>query len=164
MTSNDGWVFITPDGGLYKWTGNGASGQLLAMFSPAFHESPELLHEAYGNSQGDSPSGLAAKAIETDQQYDLRTTGNLWEDWAGLGEKWMYGNTGWMFITPDGSLYEAFGNNDGSDKLITTFSPEYHADPSLLYNAYDNTQREKRTSDSLFELVGSGSDNLLTVL
>ena len=164
MTSNDGWVFITPDGGLYKWTGNGANGQLLAMFSPAFHESPELLHEAYDNSQGDSPTDLAAKAIETDQQYGLRTTGNLWEDWAGLGEKWMYGNTGWMFITPDGSLYEAFGNNDGSDKLVATFSSEYHADPSLLYNAYDNTQREKRTSDSLFELVGSGSDNLLTVL
>lgn len=164
MTGNDGWVFITPDGGLYKWTGNGANGQLLAMFSPAYHESPELLHEAFDNSLSDSTQDLGAKAIEIDQRYDLRTTGNLWEDWAGQGEKWLYGNTGWMFITPDGSLYEAFGNDDGSDKLITTFSSEYHADPSLLYSAYDNTQREKRASDSLFELVGSGSDNLLTVL
>ena len=90
---------------------------------------------------------LAAAAVDIDQQYNLRTTGNLWEDWAGLGEKWLYSNVGWMYITPDGSLYQASGNGDGSDRLIFTFSPEYHANPELLYDAYENSLRQQRSQD-----------------
>ena len=164
MTSNNGWTFITPDGSLYRWSGSGATGQLIATFSPAYHADPALLHEAYDNSQGDSAEDLAAKAIEIDQQYDLRTTGDLWEDWSGQGEKWLYSNVGWMYVTPDGGLFEFAGNDDGTDRLIYQFSAEYHQDVSLLYNAYDNSQRDKRSADSLFEDIAAGCDDLLVAI
>lgn len=162
MTSNAGWLFITPDGALYEWTGSGANGDLVATFSPEYHASPELLHDAYNNSLNSSPTALAAKAIEIDQEYEVRTTGNLWEDWSGQGEKWLYSNVGWVFLTPDGSLFQASGNDDGSDRLVYKFSAEYHEDVTLLYNAYDNAIRDKRDSDNLFASIGD-SDLLCSI-
>lgn len=163
MTSNEGWVFITPDGSVFHWTGDGAEGELIATLSPAYHDNPEQLHDAYDRSNSDSGSGddLSSKAIQVDQEYELRTTGDDWEDWSGRGEKWMFSNLGWMFITPEGVLFQANGNDDGSDRLISTFSSEYHQSPSLLYNAFDDSQRNKRSYDDLFAGIGSGDDDLL---
>ncbi|MCP4174167.1 MAG: trypsin-like serine protease [Fuerstiella sp.] len=172
MFGNNGWVFILPDGSLYEWDGSGgATGQLIATFSPEYHTAPELLYRAYDNSlnqggpQDDTPVDLAASAIEIDQQYDLRTTGNLWEDWAGLGEKWLYSNVGWVYVTLDGALYQEGGNSNGSDRLIFMFSPEYHANPELLYDAYDNSLRQQRNEDDtadVFACLAEDDDDLWT--
>jgi len=107
---------------------------------------------------------VTSTSQEIDQQYDLRTTGDLWEDWSGQGEKWLYSNVGWMYVTPDGGLFEFAGNDDGTDRLIYQFSAEYHQDVSLLYNAYDNSQRDKRSADSLFEDIAAGCDDLLVAI
>ena len=124
-----------------------------------------MLHDAINHSgPADDPvvdpSADSQAAIDIDQQYDLDTTGNLYENWAGQGEKWLYGNTGWFFITPDGSLFQFAGNDDGSDRLIHQFSADYHADVSLLYNAYDNSLQRSSdddATDDLFAAVGEGS-------
>ena len=172
MFGTNGWVFILPDGALYEWDGSsGANGRLIASFSPEYHAAPELLYLAYdnfldqGGSQDGTPVDLAASAVEIDQQYDLRTTGNLWEDWAGLGEKWLYSNVGWVYITPAGSLYQESGNSDGSNRLIFTFSPEYHASPELLYDAYENSLRQQRNqadTASVFACLAEDDDDLWT--
>ena len=81
-----------------------------------------------------------------------------------MGEKWLYSNVGWVYITPDGSLFEAGASNDGSDKLIYKFSSEFHQNPERLYDAYENSlrqQREQNEGDNLFAEIGSGSDGLL---
>ncbi len=174
MFGNSGWVFILPDGSLHEWDGSsGANGRLIASFSPDYHATPELLYRAYdnsldqGGSQDETPVDLAASAVEIDQQYNLRTTGNLWEDWAGLGEKWLYSNVGWVFLTPDGSLYQLSGNSDGSDRLIFAFSTEYHANPELLFDAYENSLRQQRAQDDtadVFACLAEDNDDLWTAV
>ena len=52
-----------------------------------------------------SPSSQAAlTAAQLDAAVDLRTTQNDFLDWGHLNEKWLLGNDGWYFITPDGAL------------------------------------------------------------
>ena len=81
---------------------------------------------------------LPAVAYQLDTQLLFRETTNTFENWGGLGEKWILadGNV-WHFITPDGTLYQWDGS--ASDNLtgtvIETLSPAYHADLSLLYDA-----------------------------
>lgn len=47
---------------------------------------------------------------ELDRDHNFTFTGNLWEDWGGLGEKWFWGDGGWYCVTPDGTLYEWDGS------------------------------------------------------
>ena len=66
-----------------------------------------------GNLDDDSPQNAAAMV----EDLGLRVTQNLFENWAGHGERWIWGQGGWLFITPDGMLYE-FDENAGVDGQI----------------------------------------------
>ena len=72
-----------------------------------------------------------------DLSLDLRTTGNLYENWGGLGEKWMNSGSGhWYFILPSGSLYRWDGTaQTASGTLVANLSSVVHDAPDLLYNA-----------------------------
>jgi len=82
-------------------------------------------------------SRLAARAFELDSQLEFRETTNAFENWGGLGETWFLGANNWYYVTPDGSLYAWNGSprDNLSGDLVETFSPEYHQDPSLLFDA-----------------------------
>lgn len=95
----------------------------------------------------------------------LFATGNYYENWGGRGEKWLLGNNGWYFITPNGGLYEWDGDSNVGDfvsrKIKKAFGKEiatgklqgqvgsnepgqpnpYHADPRRLTARFFNSLR-----------------------
>ncbi|MEZ6063248.1 MAG: Calx-beta domain-containing protein [Planctomycetaceae bacterium] len=79
------------------------------------------------------------EAYDLDQAEQLRFTGNLFENYGGLNERWLLGRNGWVYITPDGNVFKWNGSprNRLSGSLIAELSPAFHADPSLLYDAPD---------------------------
>ena len=48
LMSNQGWTYLTPQGGLFAWSGNGRAltGDLIVQLSSDFYHNPELLHDA----------------------------------------------------------------------------------------------------------------------
>ena len=76
-------------------------------------------------------------AADLDVSLGLITTGDLFEDWGGRGEKWMKGADGaWFFILPNGELYEWDGSGGANGTLLTTLPTIFHGAPDLLYHAH----------------------------
>ena len=99
-----------------------------------------------GNTGGNEGDNLDQLAIRVDTEHDLYFNGNDFFNWGGENEKWMNGNNGWYFITPDGSFYEWDYSSGATGTLIATFDASFHDDPSLLYNAADNNSRMAQVS------------------
>lgn len=98
----------------------------------------ESANDAKGGAN-DSKSGtestLAARARELDSQYGFNTDGKYHENWAGHGEKWFRSDKlGWVFITPDGSLYDWNGNQATAitSPKVAQLDASFHKDPTLL--------------------------------
>lgn len=89
------------------------------------------------------PDGGNSLAYDLDQAHDLRFTGNLFENWGGLGEKWIRGSDQWYFITPAGNLFRWDGSARANltGDLVGALGGQFHASPSLLYNAQPNNLR-----------------------
>lgn len=82
--------------------------------------------------------GLAVAAFALDSQLGLLETANNFENWGGLGEMWVFSDSGdWYYITPDGSFFEWDGSPSSNltGTLLDTFSSEYHDDVTLLTDA-----------------------------
>ena len=80
---------------------------------------------------------FAQKAYDLDQQLGLHTyaNGSYYTNARGAGEKYMLGNGNVLyFLLPNGALYRWGGSIAGST-LVATLSPDYYANPALLYNA-----------------------------
>ena len=100
---------------------------------------------------GDGGGLLSQQAIELDQEYGFYTTGNLWEDWAGANEKWFKGEGNeWYYVLPDGGIYHLTGSSLEQSEQIATLSPDYHANPELLYNAADATPFSLASLDTMY--------------
>lgn len=104
-------------------------------------------------------AGNTELAYLYDQQLGLFTTGNLFLNFGGLGEKWIRGNGGvWYFITPDGKFYETVNGAVASRSLLATFDSSYHADPRLLYDSpafyFDQRLRLNGTGNLSFNWGG----------
>lgn len=59
---------------------------------------------------------LWQRARELDQSRNLRQTRSDFRNWGGLDERWLFGDDGWYFITPDGRFYQW----DGSPRTALT--------------------------------------------
>jgi hypothetical protein len=142
-----GWYYVTPGGAFYEWHGGTIGNRsLVATLDVAYHNDPALLYNA--------------QAFFLDQNLELHTTGNLHENYGGAGEKWLRGQGGvWYFIQPDGQFYRWDGTpHQASGTRLATLDTAYHADPSLLYDAYIppnaaesagvSTSAQPRTADS----------------
>jgi hypothetical protein len=121
------WYFILPDGGLYRWDGNGtASGSLVATLDPNFNADPTLLTSAQDETV----------AYHFKRTLGLYTDGNYYTNWGGRNEKWIRDTGGvWYFILPDGGLYRWDGSSHATGMLVAQFSPRFNVDPTLLTNA-----------------------------
>ena len=87
-----------------------------------------------------SPSSQAAlTAAQLDAAVDLRTTQNDFLDWGHLSEKWLLGNDGWYFITPDGALskWNLSPRTALSGTRVAQLSPWFYHQLSRLTNATD---------------------------
>ncbi|MDA1055331.1 MAG: S8 family serine peptidase [Planctomycetota bacterium] len=160
LQGSDGWYFIRPSGEVYKWVGSGkATGTLVAKLDASYYADLSKLYDAKapatsgggatnGGSESakdtkgganDAKSGaestLAARARELDSQYGFTTDGKYYENWAGHGEKWFRSDKlGWVFITPDGSLYDWNGNQATAiaSPKVAQLDASFHKDPTLL--------------------------------
>jgi hypothetical protein len=69
-------------------------------------------------------------------QLGLYFSGNLWYNWGGKNEKWVFGAGGAQyFILPSGAFSRWDGSNTASGALVATLPVADYNDPSLLYNA-----------------------------
>lgn len=79
-------------------------------------------------------TAAAAAAYGLDQEYDFETTGSDFQNWGGLGERWILSNDGWFFVTPAGELYQWDDSprDDLSGTKVATLTSEYHSDLTRL--------------------------------
>lgn len=136
MWSRTGWLFFTPDGTLYRWDRSStATGDVVANLGPEIFTNIHLLVMP-GNPDivdDDSASLMMLTAQQLRLQMSLRLTGNLFENWAGLGERWMWGSGGWFFITPDGMLYSYDPRATGiPGDLVMELGSQFFQVPALL--------------------------------
>lgn len=122
------WFYLTPGGNFFRWTTGGRGrvrGELVASLHSAVYQDPSLLYEA--------------EAIAADQLFGLSFSGSYHEDSGGLSEKWLRGNAGWYYLTPDGRLYRWNGArpNGLSGTLEAELDSSYYADPQRLFHALD---------------------------
>lgn len=128
--NNDGEIDPLTERGLYTVPVNQGSWNV-----------EEVLRSGWRQSFPNSGNGLA---FQIDSSLNLRFSGNFFEDWGGLGEKWLRSDDGWVFITPAGNVFE--WDNSPRTNLTGSFlgslGSQYHATPSLLYNAQPNVTRQ----------------------
>ncbi|MBI2479580.1 MAG: S8 family serine peptidase, partial [Planctomycetia bacterium] len=87
------------------------------------------------DAKSGADSTLAARARELDSQYGFNTDGKYYENWAGQGEKGFKSDKlGWLFISPDGSVYDWNGNQAAviNSPKVAQLDVAFHKDPTLL--------------------------------
>ncbi|MEZ6061767.1 MAG: CHRD domain-containing protein [Planctomycetaceae bacterium] len=100
----------------------------------------EVQQTGYRQSSGPGPD--ADTALMLDDTLNLRYTGNYFTNFGGLFENWLRTDTGWVYILPDGKVFEwdrTSGGNRGPlmGTEIAQLDPIYHASPQLLWDAVD---------------------------
>ena len=82
----------------------------------------------------DSPT---ARLYGLDQRLSFHFTGKYFENWGGLGEKWILSSVGWHYVKPNGDLFQWDGTSRVPllGQLIGQTSPDVHQNPTLLHDA-----------------------------
>jgi predicted RND superfamily exporter protein len=71
----------------------------------------ELLKD--GNTEAElAQAAERLRVRKVADRYGLFATGDFYENWGGLGERWLLGQDGWHYITPDGGLYRWDGKSN----------------------------------------------------
>ena len=119
----DGWYFLKSSGDFHRWEGTNkqARGNLLTTLQPAFYHFPDLLTKPLDEDV----------ANLLDRKLGLSPTVTPAENDLGLGERWLKGKGGNLFITPAGNLYR-----QGADAvLLASLGPIYFEELNRLYAA-----------------------------
>jgi hypothetical protein len=129
------WYFVKPDGELWAWdsTANAATGAQLVTLEPVFYERPDMLYNA-------QPQYLA-QAIDSSLSLDF--TGNLYRNYFGQQEEWLFGTLNryrnqWYFLKPDGELWAWDGTPHATGTRLATLDSVYYTEPQRLYLAPPN--------------------------
>lgn len=131
MQSDEGWMFITPDGALHRWDGtNAASGEVVAQLNvEAFRD-----RNAFVDPRGQADDDSRTETDSLTAGLNVRVPSNLFENYLGLGERWLFGAGRWMFITPDGMLYEFDNDADGIPGVpVAELTAEAFNDPQRAF-------------------------------
>ncbi|MFN9080972.1 MAG: DNRLRE domain-containing protein [Planctomyces sp.] len=124
--NNDGLVQEEQERGWYRFEN----------VRPGNYTVQEIVPAGWAQSPGrHSPS--AGTAWQLDQSLGLSATGDLFENFGGLGERWLKSTTGWCYITPVGDLFQWNGKTITataplSGTLAGTLNNFYYLDVSLL--------------------------------
>ena len=131
LMSDEGWLFITPDGALHRWDGSGAAqGEMIAQLNQRVFSDQELLTQPTGRLDDDRPDLLNVIV----EDLDIRVPNSLFENWAGLGERWLWSQGQWLFITPDGMLYEYDANASGiPGNAVAELTPDAFRNPDRFF-------------------------------
>ena len=134
MLGNNGWYFVTPDGGLYRATSGTslAAMPLIAQLDASYYDDPSLIHDA-------QVSGvmLDQQLIHEVANLGLHVQGTDWQNWGGMNEKWVLSDAGkWYFVTPDGTLYQWAGStNVAASTVVAHVGACCYVDPDMLHDA-----------------------------
>ncbi len=118
------WYFIVPSGQLYAWNSlsgpNAGAPVVGGALDPIYFQFPDLLTNR-------SPETYA---FVIEQRLSL-VVGNLFENFSGLGERWLQSSASgtWYYLTPDGKLFA------GGGAYLAALDPIYYAQPNRLANA-----------------------------
>ena len=158
--------------------GGVSNATLRATLDASYYNDLELLHDAFENASngtgggdtgggdtgggdtgggdtggGDTGGGdadaLRELAVQHDRELGLYFDGQAYLNWGGIGETWLRGKQQiWYYLTPSGDLYRSHGGNVANATHLVTLAPEYHANPSLLYNAVELSESDGNSGDS----------------
>ena len=105
---------------------------------PGMYSVEEVLQDGWRQSA--PVTAEAQMAFDLDQQYAFASTGNFFESWGGLGEKWILSESdGWFFILPNGSVNEWDGSpaSSLSGNAVGNLGSDVFDDPTLLTDAVE---------------------------
>jgi len=102
---------------------------------PVYVSSDALLDAAWAGDDAAYAEAMAALAYQADSDLNLQTFGSFYQDYGGEDGKWVYGNQGWHFILPDGTLNRATSYNPAEGTVVGVVTREHWQDPSLLHDA-----------------------------
>ena len=146
------WYYITPSGQLFQWNRSNSDDSLIASLDPQLHANPTKLTTA-ADRQTTIPADDAVvvrEAIRLDTELELRATVNNFENWMGKQERWLWGASGWHYITPDGVLYQWLrGTADGT--LVGQLDSRFYDNLVSL-----TTASEAASIDEVFASLASG--------
>ena len=126
LQGRDGtWYYIRPDGELFRWSGGDATNVMansrhVASLDKSYHaDLLKLVNSVVAAS-------VSETALELKRQHGFRFSGDDYEDYLGLGERWLQTRDGgWAYITPDGEVY--LWNQSASDQApIGEFTVAIH--------------------------------------
>ena len=97
---------------------------------------------------GDQPnSSVAARyAAFLDRLYDMRMQSTEFFNWGGRQERWFYSNVGWMFITPDGTVYQLDRISRAEGTVIARVDRSCYRNLATLCNHQTEFQDEDSAS------------------
>ncbi|MCB0360530.1 MAG: hypothetical protein KDD44_12865, partial [Bdellovibrionales bacterium] len=86
-------------------------------------------------------------AHRLDQELDLSSDGNYYENWRGRGERYVRGaaNT-WYFLYPSGEFREYRTTNLDTSRFVAQLTPAYYDNPELLWNAPEPTSADSAST------------------
>lgn len=124
--NNDGLIQEEQERGWYRFEN----------VRPGNYTVQEIVPTGWAQSPG-RHSPAAGTAWQLDQSLGLSATGDLFENFGGLGERWLKSTTGWCYITPVGDLFQWNGKavtsaTPLSGTLAGTLDNFYFRDVSLL--------------------------------
>ena len=70
---------------------------------------------------------VAQEARDLDQQNNLRRTRSDFRNWGGLDERWILGDNGWYYVTPNGEVFRWNGSPRTAltGTLVATLNSDY---------------------------------------
>ena len=102
---------------------NSSVGSLIATLGTEYYVDPSLLYYS--------------QSYSVIKPLGLESTGNLHENWGGLGEKWLQNlsTSQWYFVTPDGNVFAWDGSPSSAltGVLVGNVSASFQAELTVPF-------------------------------
>lgn len=123
----DGWIDPESEVGVYLFEG----------VTPGKYEVREVLKTGWIQSTPTQDLLTLARSLDTSR--DFQTSNGSFLNWGNLSEKWLLGNDGWYFITPDGALskWNLSPRTALTGTKVAQLSPWFYQQLSRLTDAAD---------------------------
>lgn len=121
------WYCLTPNGAFLAWDGSQGleSSFSLGTVDPVYWWYPDMLQ----NASAESLAYALDQYLGLGPDLNLDGSPNYYENYLGRHERWLSWSGGYVFIIPNGGLY------NGNGTLLTTLDPIYFSQLARLYDA-----------------------------
>jgi hypothetical protein len=110
----------------------------------------------------------AQEVFDLKEELGLHFWRSLYEDFGGLGERWIRGTSAWYYVVPNGDFYRWNGQPITESAaltgtLVAELGAEYYRDPSLLYAAESPIIKVSAATDELHQRIDFGDYQPVTI-